>query len=170
MNRKSNSESIKKLILKIRNKIPSAILRTSLIVGFPNETEKDFEKLYDFVKETKFDKLGVFKYSKEDGTAAATMNGQIHGQTKNKRWNKIMKLQQQISEHKMKEKIGDTYKVIIEGKTQDNRYYIARSYMDVPDMDGVIYIKCNDKLKVGSFAECEIIDLSGEYDLIAKIK
>lgn len=170
MNRKSNSTSIKELIIKIRSKIPNVIIRTSLIVGFPSETDEDFNKLYEFVKVAKFDKLGVFQYSKEDGTAAGRMTEQVHFQTKKKRWNKIMKLQQGISEDNMKLKVGNTYEVLLENKTADGKYFVGRSYMDVPDMDGYIYVKINPKFKIGDFVNCKIASLSSEYDLIGIIR
>ena len=169
MNRKSDEKSIKKLLKKIKKEIPDVILRTSLIVGFPGETEEDFEKLYDFVKETRFDKLGVFTYSKEDGTPAEKMPNQIHGNTKKARYNKIMKLQQKIAEENLKLKIGNEYEVLIENKTFDNKYWVGRTKMDVPEMDGVVYIENNkEKNLINSFVKCKIIDIQG-YDLIGKI-
>ena len=167
MNRKSNGESIKKLIEKIKLEIPSVMLRTSLIVGFPGETEKDFNELYNFVQETKFNKLGVFKYSKEDGTPAARLKEQIHYKTKQSRFNKIMEIQQLISKEKLENCIGKTYEVLIENITTDKKYYIARSYMDVPDMDGVIYIKNTKDYKIGEFATCRVVGVN-EYDLIGE--
>ena len=141
MNRKTSKENIEKLISKIRKEIPNVTLRTSLIVGFPGETKEQFEELYDFVEKTKFDKLGVFEYSKEDGTPAATMPNQIHHMTKKSRFNKIMSLQQEISREKMKAKIGTKQEVLIENKSFDRKYYIGRTKSDVPDIDGVVYIK-----------------------------
>ena len=168
MNRKSDERSIKELIKKIKKEIPDVILRTSLIVGFPGETQNDFEKLYDFVEDTKFDKLGVFTYSKEDGTPAEKMPNQIHGNTKKARYNKIMKLQQKISEENLKQKIGNEYEVLIENKTFDNKYWVGRTKMDVPEMDGVVYIENNkEKNLINSFVKCKIIDIQG-YDMIGK--
>ena len=169
MNRKSDEESIKKLIKKIKREIPDVILRTSLIVGFPGETKEDFKKLYEFVKETKFDKLGVFEYSKEDGTSAARLKEQIHPQTKKSRYSKIMELQQQISKEKLEEKIGKKYKVLIESISLDKKYWIGRTYMDVPDMDGVVFINREGKGKaLNEFVECKITEVR-EYDLIGEI-
>ena len=169
MNRKSDEKSIKELLKKIKKEIPDVILRTSLIVGFPGETEKDFEKLYDFVRETRFDKLGVFTYSKEDGTPAEKMPNQIHGNTKKARYNKIMKLQQKIAEENLKQKIGNEYEVLIENKTFDNKYWVGRTKMDVPEMDGVVYIENNkEENLINSFVKCKIIDIQ-RYDLIGKI-
>ena len=170
MNRKNNEESIKKLIKKIRKEIPDIILRTSLIVGFPGETEEDFQKLYDFAKETKFDKLGVFMYSKEDGTPAEKLPNQIHGNTKKARYNKIMRLQQAISNENLRNRIGKEYEVLIENKTFDDRYWIGRTKMDVPEMDGVVYIQNNNQSNlINQFIKCKIVDVK-DYDLIAECK
>ena len=170
MNRKSDGESIRKLINKIRNQIPEAILRTSLIVGFPGETEDDFNKLYKFVRDTRFDKLGTFIYSKEDGTPAEKMENQIHTNTKKARYNKIMKLQQKISEEILKGKVGKTYKTLIEEKSFDGKYVIGRTYMDVPDEDGVVFIEnTTDKDLIGKFVDVDIIDVQ-KYDLIGKFE
>lgn len=170
MNRKSDSESIKKLLEKIRKQIPDVILRTSLIVGFPGETNKDFEELYNFVKEAKFDKLGVFMYSKEDGTPAEKMPNQIHGNTKKSRFNKIMSLQQGISKENLEKRVGKEYEVLIENKTFDNKYWIGRTKMDVPEMDGVVYIenKSNNKDLVNQFLKCQITEVK-DYDLIGTL-
>ena len=167
MNRKSDSESIKKLLKKIRKQIPDVILRTSLIVGFPGETKEDFEELYNFVKEAKFDKLGVFMYSKEDGTPAEKMPNQIHGNTKKSRYNKIMRLQKGISKENLEKRIGKEYEVLIENKTFDNKYWIGRTKMDVPEMDGVVYIenKSNNKDLINQFLKCQITEVR-DYDLI----
>lgn len=168
MNRKTNEKSIRDIIKKIRKEIPAVVLRTSLIVGFPGETPEDFEKLYDFVKEIKFDKLGVFTYSKEDGTPAEKMPNQIHGNTKKARYNKIMALQQIISEEKLQEKIGQTYEVLVETKTFDNRYWVGRTKMDVPEMDGLVYIKndCTGNL-INQFINVKMVDVKG-YDFIGE--
>ena len=169
MNRKSSGESIERLVKKIRSEIPNVILRTTLIVGFPGETEEDFNKLYKFVGNAKFDKLGVFTYSKEDGTPAAEFKGQVHYNTKKSRYNKIMKLQQEISEKSLKEKIGNVYTTLIEDKSFDNKYLVGRTYMDVPDMDGVVFIDNNTEEElIGKFVKVKIVDKK-EYDLIGKI-
>ena len=170
MNRKSDSESIKKLLEKIRKQIPDVILRTSLIVGFPGETNKDFEELYNFVKEAKFDKLGVFMYSKEDGTPAEKMPNQIHGNTKKSRYNKIMSLQQGISKENLEKRVGKEYEVLIENKTFDNKYWIGRTKMDVPEMDGVVYIenKSNNKDLINQFLKSQITEVT-DSDLIGTL-
>ena len=168
MNRKSNEESIKELIKKIRKEIPNVIIRTSLIVGFPGETQEDFEKLCEFVKTAKFDRMGAFTYSKEDGTPAERLPNQIHGNTKKARYNKIMKIQKEISDQKGKEKIGKIYEVLVENKSFDGKYLVGRTYMDVPDEDGVVYIESSDTSLIGKFIKVKITDYS-DYDLIGKI-
>ncbi len=168
MNRKSDGKSIRKIIEKLRKEIPNVIIRTTVMVGFPGETKEDFEELYDFVKEAKFERLGAFSYSKEEGTPAEKMPNQVHPQTKKARYNKIMKLQQEISKENLKKQIGRKLEVLVETKTFDGKYYVGRSYMDVPDIDGLVYIEMVDKALEGKFVECEIVD-TNEYDLIAKI-
>ena len=172
MNRKTSKKQINELISKIRNKIPEVTLRTSLIVGFPGETKEEFNELLEFVKDAKFDKLGVFKYSKEDGTPAARLPEQIHGNTKTSRYNKIMKEQQKISEKNLEKKIGKVYEVLIENISFDGKYYIGRTIENVPDIDGLVYIKNNDKLKekdlINKFINCKIVDVNS-YDLIGEI-
>ena len=171
MNRQSSGKSIKELMKKIRKEIPDVILRTTVIVGFPGETNEDFNELYNFIKETKFDKLGAFMYSKEDGTPAARLKEQIHPSTKKSRYNKIMKLQQEISKKNLETKIGKEYKTLIEDISFDGKYYIGRTYMDVPDMDGVVFIRNEEKSKdkVGKFVNCKIEEIK-DYDLIGKLK
>ena len=160
MNRDTTSESIKALIERLRNEIPDVIIRTTLMVGFPGEEKEDFDELYEFVKTAKFDKLGCFSYSKEEGTPANLMQNQVHHMTKKSRLNKIMKLQAEISNENLKKHIGKTYEVIVETKNT------ARSYMDVPELDGVILFK--GKAQPGSFAKCKITG-NKDYDLIGEI-
>lgn len=169
MNRKTSKEHITKIIEKIRKQIPDVVIRTSLIVGFPGETESNFKELLEFVKTTKFDRLGTFIYSKEEGTPAARLPEQIHGNTKKARYNKIMKAQAEISLENLKNKIGKTYKVLVEDKSFDGKYFIGRTMQDVPEEDGLVYIKNDEKLNekdiLDNFIECKIIDVSN-YDLI----
>lgn len=164
MNRKSNGKKIEALIEKIRKEIPDVILRTSLIVGFPEESEEDFFELYEFVNRIKFEKLGVFKYSKEDGTPASKIKQQVHYKTKEKRLNSIMALEQKVSKIKLEEKIGMIYETLIEAETLDNKYYIGRCYMDIPNEDGVIYISKTEDNLIGKFVKCKIIGVI-DYDL-----
>lgn len=170
MNRKSNGESIRKVIKKLREEIPNVVIRTTVMVGFPGETNKDFEELYDFVKEAKFDRLGAFSYSKEEGTPAEKLQNHVHHKTKRSRYNKIMSLQKNIAEEQSKKHIGRTLKALIESKTSDGKYYISRTYIDSPDVDSITYIK-NENIEadlVGTFVECKIIE-ANEYDYIAEI-
>ena len=167
MNRKSDGKSIRNTIAKIRKEIPDVVIRTTVMVGFPGETEEDFEELYEFIKEAKFDKLGAFSYSKEEGTPAARIKEQVHPMTKKSRYNKIMKLQAEVSEGNEKKYIGKILDVLLEERSFDGKYYIARSYMDVPDIDGVIYVKCDDENLEGEFIKVKITG-SNNYDLIAE--
>ena len=171
MNRKTSKENIVNLINKIRKEIPNVILRTSLIVGFPGETEQDFIELLDFVKSTKFDKLGVFKYSKEENTPAAKMPNQIHYMTKNARYRKIMSEQKEISKKKLEEQIGKKIQVLIENVSFDGKYLVGRTRNDVPEEDGIVYIKRTDENEnlLNQFIWCKIVDVS-DYDLIAEVE
>lgn len=169
MNRRTNKKQITSLIKKIRKAIPDVTIRTTLIVGFPGETKEDFKELEDFVKETKFDKLGAFQYSKEEGTPAAKLPDQIHGNTKKARYNKIMSEQQKISNDILKNKIGKKCEVLIEETSFDNKFYIGRTMQDVPEIDGLVYIKNDGQENIlNTFVKCEVIDVKN-YDLIAKI-
>ena len=170
MNRKSDEASIRNLITKLRTKLPNVILRTTVMVGFPGETKEDFEELYDFLQEAKFDKLGAFMFSKEEGTPAEKLKEQVHPKTKQSRYRKIMELQQQIVRQNLEQKVGLIYQVMIEGIQQDKKgevFYVGRSYMDVPEIDGVIYVKSSKKLTPGEFVKCKITKVK-DYDLIAE--
>ena len=173
MNRKTSKENITNIIDKIRKQIPDVVIRTSLIVGFPGETQENFEELLSFVKTTKFDRLGTFMYSKEEGTPAARLPEQIHGNTKKSRYNKIMKTQAEISLNNLEKKIGKIYKVLIEDMSFDGKYFIGRTMQDVPEEDGLVYVKNDGKLNekdvLNNFVECKIIDVSN-YDLIGVIE
>ena len=176
MNRKTSKQNIENLISKIRKQIPDVTLRTSLIVGFPGETKQDFGELYEFVQKAKFDKMGAFMYSKEDGTPAARMKNQIHGNTKKSRYNKIMSIQQEISHNNLSQKIGQEFEVIVEDISFDKKYLIGRTSKDVPDIDGIVYIKFDNSKEnnkditeyKNKFVKCKIIDIK-DYDLIAEI-
>ena len=168
MNRKSDGKSIEKVINKIRKEIPNVILRTTMIVGFPGEIEEDFISLKKFIERAKFEKLGVFKYSKEDGTPASRIKNQVHYRTKQRRLNELMLLEQKISREKLEEKIGNVYEAVIDGFSDDNKFICARSYMDIPNEDGTIFIKNNGKFKAGDFIKCKITKVKN-YDLIGEI-
>ena len=173
MNRRTSKEDVTKIIEKIRKEVPDVTLRTSLIVGFPGETKENFEELLEFVKNTKFDKLGTFMYSKEEGTPAAKLPDQIHGNTKKARYNKIMEAQQEISKEILTNKIGKNYKVLVEDMSFDGKYFIGRTMQDVPEEDGLVYIKNNKDLDentiLNNFVNCKIIEVSN-YDLIGEIE
>ena len=173
MNRQTTGDRIKNTINKLREEIPGVIIRTTLMVGFPGETKEDFEELCEFVKEAKFDKLGAFTYSKEDGTPAARLKEQIHPMTKKARYNKIMKIQQEVSKENEKKLLGKEIEILIENITEDNKYYIGRSKMDVPEIDGIAYLKINDKIKdcndlIGKYEICKVVDVK-DYDIIVEI-
>ncbi len=169
MNRRTNKKEIEKLIKEIRKEIPDATIRTSLIVGFPGETKEQFSELEEFVEKVEFDKLGTFMYSKEDGTPAAKMQEQIHGNTKKARYSKIMEKQQKISHKKLLQKIDKEYEVLVETTTFDNKYLVGRTSQDVPEIDGLVYIKNNgdNQNLINKFIKCRIIDVK-DYDLIAE--
>jgi len=168
MNRKSDGDTIRNLISKLRKEIPDVILRTTLIVGFPGETEDDFNELCEFVLESKFDRLGAFSYSAEDGTPAAKFPNQLDENVKNIRRDTIMEIQQKVSLNNLKDKVGKVYECIIENITEEGDYYIARSYMDVPSEDGVIYVKYDSEYMINEFVDVRITD-STEYDLFGEI-
>ena len=164
MNRKTTGKHIEDTIALIRAHIPEAVLRTTLITGFPGETDEEFDALYDFVKKIEFDRLGVFAYSKEEGTPAAIMSGQVAEEIKEERKNKIMQLQQEISLRKNQALIGKDFEVIIEKEIEPNLYE-ARSYRDVPEIDGIIYVKALASHNEGEFTKVTIKDAM-EYDLL----
>ncbi len=165
MNRKSTSETIKNVISKIRREIPDVVIRTTLMVGFPGETDEDIAELKDFVKETKFDRLGVFKYSKEDGTPAEKLDNHLSDEVKEERYNEIMQEQQIISKSNNEKLIGKELECIIQSVSSEG--YIARSYRDVPEEDGIIFVQSDVKHRKGDIILVKIVQAE-EYDLIAK--
>jgi len=167
MKRHTKKDKIIKSILNLKGKVENICLRTSIIVGFPGETEEDFQELKEFIKFIRFDKLGVFKYSREEDTEAFNMPNQIDESVKEQRQEELMLMQQQISKEINKSKIGNIYKVIIEGKN-DNDYWYGRNYEMSPEIDGEIFFKCDKILNVGDFTNIKIID-SLEYDLIGVV-
>jgi ribosomal protein S12 methylthiotransferase len=169
MNRKTNKESISNLIDKLRKEIPEVVLRTTLIVGFPGETEEQFNELYEFIDKYRFNHLGAFSYSKEDGTPAAKFNEQVDDSIKEDRRKKIMVLQQKISKELLADKVGNTYEVLIEDITPDGKYFLGRSYMDVPSEDGLIYIEFKEGISINDYYQV-LITNSTEYDLFGEIK
>lgn len=168
MNRKSDGSTIRNLINKLRTEIPEVILRTTLIVGFPGETEENFDELCKFVEEYKFDRLGAFAYSPEDGTPACKFPNQVLDEIKETRRNKIMEIQQNVSKNLLKNRIGKTYTCLVENMTDDGNYFIGRTYMDVPSEDGVVYIEYDPMIILNDFVDVVITD-SNEYDLFGKV-
>lgn len=166
MARRTNKEAIIKIIEKLREKMPQISLRTSLIVGFPDEREEDFNELENFLKDYKLDNVGVFKYSQEEGTPAAKMNNQIEEEIKEIRFEKLMRIQKEVVKDLNKLKINNVYDTIIEGKKGNN--YIGRSYDMAPEVDGNIIIKTDKELKNGDIIKVKIIG-AVEYDLIGEI-
>lgn len=175
MNRKTTKNSIINLIEKLRKEIPNVIIRSTLMVGFPGETDEDFKELCDFVKWAKFDKLGCFSYSKEEGTAAAKMQEQVKTNIKKSRYNEIMSIQQKVSNENLKNKIGKVYKALIEDAfvAEDKVVFVGRTYMDVPEIDGNVYVTADEKdlnkVEINNFVNCKITGVKG-YDLIAKVE
>lgn len=166
MKRRTEKEEIIKNIYKIKQKIKDITIRTSLIVGFPGETKADFDELKEFIKLIKFDKLGVFKYSREEDTEAYDMLNQIDESVKEERFNDLMILQQEISKNINKGKIENIYKVIVEGKNDE--FWYGRSFEMAPEIDGEIFFKCDKIIDIGSYVNVKIID-SLEYDLIGVV-
>lgn len=167
MNRKTNKKDILALIENLRINIPDIVIRTTFIVGFPGETESDFKELFDFIEDVKFERLGVFTYSKEEDTPAYNLPDQIPDDIKENRRNIIMEIQKYISEDIMMSKVGGKYKVIVE-EYNGNNNYTGRSYMDSPDIDGVIYFDSEIVLQIGDFVNIITIDHL-EYDLIGEV-
>ncbi|MCK8817416.1 30S ribosomal protein S12 methylthiotransferase RimO [Natroniella sulfidigena] len=165
MNRTGSQDDILAVIKKLRAKIPDISLRTSLIVGFPGETEREFQNLIDFVTEAEFDRLGVFTYSQEEGTPAAKMAEQIPEEVKEERYEEIMKLQQEISYQRNQEWIGKQVTVLVEEvQAEEAPLVIGRTERDAPEIDGVVYVK-DSTAEVGELIEVEIVD-AYEYDLM----
>lgn len=168
MNRKTSREELKSKVEMIRNKIPDATIRTTLIVGFPGETNEDFEELVEFVKEMKLDRMGAFKYSREEDTAADKLPNHIDEEVKIERLERIMMVQQSISEDLNQIKIGRVYKTLIEDRVDDT-LLIGRTQCDAEDIDSVVYVETNEDLEIGDMVEVEI-ESAYEYDLKGKLK
>jgi len=168
MNRHQSEKQVRGVIDKIRKEIPDAALRTSLIVGFPGETQDDFNRLLGFVKEARFDNLGVFAYSKEEGTKAYGMDGQIHHNTKKARLRRILEAQAVISREKNEQYVGRTLPVLVEGESEESELLIqGRTYFQAPDIDGRVYITDGD-IKVGTIQNVEIEE-AHTYDLVGRV-
>lgn len=168
MGRYTDQAEIKRIVSKLHEEIPDIALRTTLITGFPGETQQDFDILKEFVKEMKFERLGVFTYSREEDTKAAEFEQQVPQEIKEVRKNEIMEIQQQIAFAYCKEQIGRVMEVMIEGRLPEEGVYIARTYMDAPDIDGYVFVESEWNLISGDFITVEIIG-ADEYDLIGKV-
>lgn len=172
MNRYDTKEKIYNTVEKIRKLIPDAIIRTTVMVGFPGETEEDFEELRQGIIELKFDRLGAFSYSREEGTTSYDFSNQIPEKVKNERLKDIFEIQRHISLEKNKKRVGKEYEVIVEDITEDENYFICRSYGEAPDVDGRIYIKIDetsaDKVIVGEYLTVRITEYN-DYDLFAEV-
>ena len=169
MNRKGDKESLSKLIDRIRAKIPEITLRTTLITGFPGETDEQFTEMAEFVKEKRFDRLGCFTYSAEEGTIAAEFDGQIDEQLKNDRMENIMEMQMTIAAEKNEEKAGSLTEVLIEGWDDYIKCYFGRTVADAPEIDGKIFFMSTKPLKIGDFAKVRINDCI-DYDLLGELE
>lgn len=165
MGRRTTRKELTEKVQKLRKEIPDIVLRTTLITGFPGETEEDHETLMEFVNEMEFDRLGVFTYSVEEDTPAASMEGQIPEEVKEERRDALMELQQEVSYDKGTERIGQELLVMIEGKVSGESAYIARTYGDAPKVDGYIFVQTGELLVTGDFAKVRVTGAM-EYDLI----
>ena len=165
MGRRTSKQELIDIVGKLRKEIPDIVLRTTLITGFPGETEEDHEELKEFVDEMEFDRLGVFTYSPEEDTPAAEMTDQIPEEVKEERRDELMELQQEISYDKGQDRIGQELLVMIEGKVADESAYIGRTYGDAPKVDGYIFVQTGELLMTGDFAKVRVTGAL-EYDLI----
>ena len=168
MGRRTNKADLLAIIAKLRKEIPDIALRTSLIAGFPGETQNAHEEMLDFVDEVEFDRLGVFAYSAEEDTPAFSFPDQIDEEVKNNWRDEIMELQQEVSMDKSQDRIGLTYKVMIEGRVADENAYVGRTYMDAPNVDGYIFVNTDEELMTGDFVPVKVTGAL-EYDLIGEI-
>lgn len=165
MGRRTSKQELIDIVGKLRKEIPDIVLRTTLITGFPGETEEDHEELKEFVDEMEFDRLGVFTYSPEEDTPAAEMADQIPEEVKEERRDELMELQQEISYDRGQDRIGQELLVMIEGKVADESAYIGRTYGDAPKVDGYIFVQTGELLMTGDFAKVRVTGAL-EYDLI----
>lgn len=168
MGRRTNQAELRDMIARLRERIPDICLRTTLITGFPGETQEDHEELMAFVDEMEFDRLGVFTYSAEEDTPAAEFEDQIEEEIKKDRQAEIMELQQEIAFEKAENAVGRTVLAMIEGRLPDENAYAARTYMDAPNVDGLVFVQTSRELMTGDFVKVKITG-SYEYDLIGEI-
>ena len=169
MNRRGDQALIRSVIEKLRTEIPDVVIRTTFIVGFPGEGEDEFETLAEFVNEIEFDRLGVFTFSPQEGTPAYDMDDQVEDDVKTRRGEVIMQDQYSIMEEKNNEKIGKTFKTVVEEYDGYTDSYVGRTYMDAPEIDGLVKFTSEKDLDIGDFVDVEIFDVD-EYDLIGEVK
>ena len=169
MGRRTSRAELEQMIQMLRREIPDIVLRTTLITGFPGETQEDHETLMDFVRGMRFDRLGVFTYSAEEDTPAAVMEGQIPEEVKEARRAQLMELQQEISMEKGQRRIGQKMLCMIEGAIPQEGAYVARTYADAPDVDGYLFIKTGEMLMSGNFVQA-VVTGAMEYDLIGELE
>lgn len=169
MGRRHSKEELYRLIRRLRERIPEVTLRTTLITGFPGETEEEFQEMYDFVKEVRFDRLGVFTYSQEEDTPAAVMNDQIPQEIKEERRDRLMELQREISMERSQNLVGREMEVLIEGRIpEEDNVYTGRTYRDAPEIDGFIFVTAERELRSGDMIHC-LVTGAYEYDLIGEM-
>ena len=168
MGRRTSKEQLKEIIKKLRREIPDIALRTTLISGFPGETGEDHQELLEFVDEMEFERLGVFAYSAEEDTPAATFPDQIPDQVKEERRNELMELQQEIAFERSEAQVGRVLDVMIEGKVADEPAYVGRTYMDAPGVDGYIFVNSGELFLSGDFVRVRVTG-AAEYDLIGEV-
>ncbi|HAB59607.1 MAG TPA: 30S ribosomal protein S12 methylthiotransferase RimO, partial [Lachnospiraceae bacterium] len=168
MGRRTNRQELIDIVTKLRREIPDISLRTTLITGFPGETKEDHEQLLEFVDQMEFDRLGVFTYSPEEDTPAATMSEQIEEEVKEERKDEIMSLQQEIAFERAEKMVGRTLKVMIEGRLPEDNVYIGRTYMDAPNIDGYIFVNAEHEFMSGDFVTVKVTGAK-DYDLTAEI-
>ncbi len=168
MGRRTSRAELEEKIVMMRNRIPDICLRTTLISGFPGETEEDFEIVKEFVSKMRFDRLGVFAYSKEEGTPAAEMPDQIPEEVKESRRDELMLIQQEIAFRKAEERIGEEYDVLVEGRIPEDDIYVGRTYLDAPEVDGFVFFESDRELVSGELVRVRIVDCN-EYDLIGEL-
>lgn len=168
MGRRTNRRELERLIRELRRRIPDICLRTTLISGFPGETQEDFEELYRFVNEAEFDRLGVFAYSQEEDTAAAEMPGQVPEEIKQARRDELMELQQAVAFEKAEDMIGRVLEVVVEGRAADEDVYVTRTYRDAPGVDGYLFLNTGASLMTGDFVTVQVTG-SNEYDLTGEL-
>lgn len=168
MGRKSNQALIREKVAKLRAAMPDIAIRTTLIVGFPGESEEEFEDLMHFVQEMKFDRLGVFSYSQEEGTAAARMENQIEDELKEERRDIIMDIQKNIAANLCEQEVGKVMEVLIEGKLPEERIFCGRTRRDAPDIDGLVFVSSEEELYSGDFVTVKIRE-AGDYDLMGDV-